>query len=439
MTRSPPVAFAQALATLGMQALVFSWIAIAVTFRALYHYEWIPSTIAFTGYLFFSILCYQNLANNLVPYPSQMGTTLLGITRFASREGVFDTLGAYNLQLDLGGLQDCVPEPNSTVPVLSFLGNPVADIPCHGHSTLVIPATGTFDLGTGGLPPGTGAVDVECGGARNLLRTFVTLQWIHSSLVAILFLVLCRADRMRKLRLPNGRRLRHLILAGVNDGRIVGVRLPLFLCLGAFFGFGVSCAALERATTTYERLGFKYDLVQTTVAYTANIDLSVDYQVWTFFPFLSPQLDIATVLVVVATVAVIRGCTRQSVSAFRLACIASALHVLLAFPTVVGELKQMHADNIWPWGQPEECQTLFAGVKAFLYPSPDDAKALCTVARTAISGVFFTFVCMFLNVGACLRCFMHNRDRASMTGYPFPQEEDGMVGAINTGDAGYRA
>ena len=72
----------QALSTLGMQVLIFGWLAVATTFRALYHYEWIPSTAAFQLYSLVAMTVYQSLASNVVAYPNQMGSSLLAATQF---------------------------------------------------------------------------------------------------------------------------------------------------------------------------------------------------------------------------------------------------------------------------------------------------------------------------------------------------------------------
>ena len=55
----------------------------------------------------------------------------------------------------------------------------------------------------------------------------------------------------------------------------------------------------------------------------------------TYFPFSAGGLDIVTILFVVSAMAIIRGTTRQRVSAFRLAAAASFLHVVLSYPSVL--------------------------------------------------------------------------------------------------------
>ena len=149
------------------------------------------------------------------------------------------------------------------------------------------------------------------------------------------------------------------------------------------------------------------------------------YWAWAFWPFAQPTLDLGIICVVVATMAVLRGVTRQSVSAFRLAAVASAIHVVLRFPTVVGTLEEMDAFALWPWQPASRCRAHFEQQPDFLGPSGAQARALCTATRCAVGGVAFTFVCMFLNVGACLRCFLANAERPSMLANPLAAQGGG--------------
>jgi len=57
------------------------------------------------------------------------------------------------------------------------------------------------------------------------------------------------------------------------------------------------------------------------------------------FPFMQGSIDVATIMLVVSGMSVIRGVSRQSTSAFRLAAVAALLHVLLVWPVIVGNLK----------------------------------------------------------------------------------------------------
>jgi len=70
------------------------------------------------------------------------------------------------------------------------------------------------------------------------------------------------------------------------------------------------------------------------------------------FPFAQGSVDIATVFLIVTTMSVIRGTTRSSTSAFRLAAVTAILHVSLVYPSIVGNLEVMLYNKIWNLGEP---------------------------------------------------------------------------------------
>ena len=86
------------VANLGLQTALFSWIALASSFRALYHHEWIPSTIAFLCYtLFGQLIYYQN--SPLILYPATMVTNLVSVAKFFLSDIYGTSMGSfcYNL------------------------------------------------------------------------------------------------------------------------------------------------------------------------------------------------------------------------------------------------------------------------------------------------------------------------------------------------------
>jgi len=123
-------------------------------------------------------------------------------------------------------------------------------------------------------------------------------------------------------------------LAGIsfaNWPMLRATNLPMSLALFEFAGFFVMLYG--KNLCAYTALRSAHNLTKTIAP--------------TFFPFSAGGLDIVTILFVVSAMAVIRGTTRQRVSAFRLAAFTSFLHVVLSWPSIVSGWKFSEQNGFW--------------------------------------------------------------------------------------------
>jgi len=139
----------------------------------------------------------------------------------------------------------------------------------------------------------------------------------------------------------------------------------------------------------------------------------------TFFPFSAGGLDIVTILFVVSAMAIIRGTTRQRVSAFRLAASASFLHIVLSYPSVISGWKFSTMNNFWN----SKCEDYFASNSMWFYPLSSNQSSYCTAVRLSMVGQLITFVAMHGAVFTSVRCYLKNKDHPLELFDPNPPSE----------------
>lgn len=76
-TKTLSEGLATKFATLSLMNCFYAWLALVATFRALYHYEWIPSTIVLLFYIILFQLCYYG-SSDLVTVPNQVWPWTVG-------------------------------------------------------------------------------------------------------------------------------------------------------------------------------------------------------------------------------------------------------------------------------------------------------------------------------------------------------------------------
>lgn len=143
-----------------------------------------------------------------------------------------------------------------------------------------------------------------------------------------------------------------------------------------------------------------------------HYDLIFNLNGW--LPSKKPYINIDTILLIVTTMSVIRGGTRQSVSAFRMASVASTLYVITTCPVIVGNMATMQDAKLWPWENQHDCHDYFKG-KPFLFPNDAQSNSLCASTQLAIFGSLVVFIAMNFNIFACLRVFVYNKNRQSLS------------------------
>ena len=450
-------------ANLGLQTCLFSWLALASAFRALYHHEWIPSTIGFLIYtLFGQLIYYQN--SPLILYPATMVTNLVTMTKYflsdiyGAAMGSFCFNFAYTVtQFDITNCENCSLFENIALPPTPYEpyypglqttvdGNLNCNSSAAFTNNLPLISSSLLDIDNqqdqlveiGNTTVATS--DLNCGGAKTLNILFLVVNYLFVGITIGVLLVLIRAEVTRRTDQATYRQ-RYFVAGGDKDGEyMVGVKTPHALIAVAFIGFitfqsaklDASLNAIDSSRDwplidvhnmpgTYKFvLGQKsnYELAEKIYPLTGNAYVKVHYDLvfnmngW--LPSKKPYLNIDTILLIVTTMSVIRGGTRQSISAFRMASVSSALYVVTTWPIIVGNMANMQAASLWPWENQQKCHEFFTGT-AFLYPDDEQSKSLCTTTQLAMFGSLVVFMAMNLNIFACLRVFIYNRNRMSLT------------------------
>jgi hypothetical protein len=444
------------VANLGLQTALFAWIALASTFRALYHHEWIPSTIAFLCYtLFGQLVYYQN--SPLILYPATMVTNLVSITKFFLSDIYGSAMGSYCFNFVYKVPGDCQfkPEYCDYQPLYPGLQTTVGRAySCNStknfNSELVIitadlqalPSQQEQLVQMGNTTVKTG--DVDCSGAHTLNLAFIIVNYLFVGITLGVLLVLIKAEIARRSNRQTYRQ-RYFMRGDAEGDFMVGVKTPHFLIALAALGFltfqsaklDASLNALESSQNwplidLHNTPGMYIKelvpnpfstkikpLADMTVYPKIAYDLVFNINGW--LPSKKPYINIDTILLIVTTMSVIRGGTRQSVSAFRMASVSSALYVIVSWPVIVGNMENMQSAELWPWNERKKCTDFFTG-KAFLYPNSDQSEALCTDTQLAVIGSLVVFIAMNLNIFACLRVFVYNKNRQSMTADDIAQD-----------------
>lgn len=73
--------FLKAVASQGIQTIIFASLTLTTLFRAFNHEEWLPSSISFVVYTLFGTICYFPVYP-IIPYPSQMTSTIVALSKF---------------------------------------------------------------------------------------------------------------------------------------------------------------------------------------------------------------------------------------------------------------------------------------------------------------------------------------------------------------------
>ncbi len=336
--------FPTSMAFTGQQTLVYTWLAFAILFRSLNHYEWLLSTISFMLYAILGVVAYYSF-NPFLPLPHQTAATVASLTAYIKPD------------------------------MYDHLDNTGCDTAYH------------FNL------------------------AFLCLQYTSVFVVLLLLIIAFSAECIRR-RYPLSSQLPPLRLT----------RFPVIIACIALSAYAVMVFAKASASIT------NINIVQDSPS---NPEM---------FPFAQGSVDIATVFLIVATMSVIRGTTRQSTSAFRLASVASLLHVALVYPTVIGNLEIMNENKMWQMGGdvPENSAFILImddGCKKFwtLYfgsyygdfttgvvdvlPSDQQASDLCYDTWVSFVAQSVIFVIMHIQIIACLVVYKNNKGRPTDMGF----------------------
>lgn len=150
-----------------------------------------------------------------------------------------------------------------------------------------------------------------------------------------------------------------------------------------------------------------------------------------FFPFKKGTLDITTILFISTFMSTIRGYTRQSVSAFRLAAGTSFAFAITSYPGYVGAYRFYDFNN---FKDDDDCKNFFldeTNAPLFGYPSPDDAMTYCQSFKWSLSAATAILIAMHAMIVLASRTYSANMHRASAIFEPL---EPGQEPAMKDGD-----
>mmetsp|Transcript_26226 Transcript_26226/g.49214 ORF Transcript_26226/g.49214 Transcript_26226/m.49214 type:complete len:506 (+) Transcript_26226:71-1588(+) len=132
-----------------------------------------------------------------------------------------------------------------------------------------------------------------------------------------------------------------------------------------------------------------------------------------FFPFQKGTLDITTILFVSTFMSTIRGYTRQSVSAFRLAAGTAFAFAVTSYPGYVGAYRFYDYNN---FKSDTDCKNFFLteqNAPLFGYPSSDQAEIYCQSFKWSLGAATGVLIVMHAMIFLAARTYADNMHRAS--------------------------
>jgi hypothetical protein len=275
------------------------------------------------------------------------------------------------------------------------------------------------------------ADSLNCDGAVNLHFCFLLFNYLLFGLTMYLIVILILGDRNIRQQRP----LRHFLESSKED--LVGDRIATGLTYLAGVGYFITSVALCDASFIALQSSKDWPLIDMVIPVATTLEvvvpvgihanIDVEFQVNSWLPFTQNMLDLQTVLLITTTMAVLRGTYKQSISAFRLASVASLLAAIVQWPVIVGNLETYQLNDLWWWSPTHKCNDFFSG-QAFLYPGENQSERLCRDSRSAMAGSILQFIAMNLNIIACSVVYFKNLERASLR---FSQDVPTDFGAEN--------
>ena len=132
-----------------------------------------------------------------------------------------------------------------------------------------------------------------------------------------------------------------------------------------------------------------------------------------FYPFQKGSLDITTILFVSTFMSAIRGYSRQSVSAFRLAAATSFAYAITSYPGYTGAYRFYDHNN---FQSDTDCKNYFLepmNAPLFGYPSSDDAEVYCQSFKWSLAAATGILIAMHAMIIVAGRTYGENMHRAS--------------------------
>ncbi|GMH90084.1 hypothetical protein TrVE_jg3443 [Triparma verrucosa] len=178
--------FPTSMGFLGGQTLVYTWLAFAILYRSLNHYEWLLSTIAFMCYAVLGVVAYYTF-NPFLPYPHQTAATVATLTYYIKPDMYDDTFISYTHQ-----------------------DGTIEEVPME-----------------------------DCGTAYNFNLAFLIVQYLSVSVTIMLLFIAVSAERIRR-RYPLTNQLPPL----------KGTFLPMTICVICLLAYGTMVISKAQASIT---------------------------------------------------------------------------------------------------------------------------------------------------------------------------------------------
>eukprot|EP00520_Triparma_pacifica_P001006 CAMPEP_0118651738 /NCGR_PEP_ID=MMETSP0785-20121206/10942_1 /TAXON_ID=91992 /ORGANISM="Bolidomonas pacifica, Strain CCMP 1866" /LENGTH=529 /DNA_ID=CAMNT_0006544203 /DNA_START=35 /DNA_END=1622 /DNA_ORIENTATION=- len=395
-------AFTTSMAFTGQQTLVYTWLAFAILYRSLCHYEWLLSTIAFNLYAILGVVGYYSFSPFL-PYPHQTAATVASLTKYIKPDMYDDSYFTYDF--------------------------------CNGAETVIDESTNfTQRLCTQGSAVTMTSRNIEmtdCDKAYTFNLWFLVIQYISVFIVLCLLVIAFSAERIRR-RYPLVNQLPPL--KGTIGPTIIAVICLLSYAVMIFSKGSASLTTLSVMTDS-------------------DSPSSV-------FPFAQGSVDIATVFLIVTTMA-LSGERRGRRPAPSGSTVTAILHVSLVYPSIIGNLEVTLYNKIWTKGfgivdtaawateltTPVEQTGFFGtGCRGFwntyylsfyndasdpnltnnvkdgnwVHPSPDQVDNLCWDTWISFVAQSVIFVLMHVQVVACSLVYKQNKGRPTDVYDPQP-------------------
>mmetsp|Transcript_10668 Transcript_10668/g.16164 ORF Transcript_10668/g.16164 Transcript_10668/m.16164 type:complete len:520 (+) Transcript_10668:82-1641(+) len=232
-----------------------------------------------------------------------------------------------------------------------------------------------------------------------------TYVWVYLSLILAivvnisLSVILAIRAEWARLHAPNRKAFQPL----------QGTLPPLILCVLLVVFYVILCCSKITSSSVMLQAIHGYDKSQADAAEDQDKFWFDD----SFFPFQKGTLDISSLLFVSTFMSVIRGYSRQSVSAFRLAAGMSFAFALTAYPGITGAYRFYDYNDFQNF---DKCRDYFLDpdtTGTFGYPTENQAEAYCTSFRVSLASATGLIVCMHIMMVLAGSTYNDNQHRAS--------------------------
>lgn len=275
---------------------------------------------------------------------------------------------------------------------------PILPVPSQTNSTVIILL---YYLSNVGKFDQFNNYNNSCGEAQSWMAAYIAFILVGISTVFVSFILCCYAQSIR-----------YKSSANKAFAPFKFVSIPLTLSILAIIFYILVIAAKMLASTN------ELDAIDSNLYPNMN-DGALNGQVlWyekIWFPFVQPNLDLATIVAVCSFMSVFRGYFAGSLSAFRLAFGAALVFTFSTYPVIIGAFQFYDYQN---FSDDDTCKGFFlkqGQSSAFGYPTDDQAMTFCSsfrLALIAVTGLSATMHCLTIS---CLFMVMQNQDRKSFS------------------------